>query len=67
VDLLIPAAHAQLQRRFSTSDELDTKALGILAEDAGALALLDAIHDAINGLWTCVARFFPRTFAASND
>jgi hypothetical protein len=76
VELLIPAAHSRLERTFRDSDALDTKALGTLALDAAAVALLISTHNAINHLWwiptvglltaggLLVATIWPRRFDA---
>lgn len=50
-DLLVPAAQGRFDRAHQDWDALDTKALGMIAVDAAAIAGLAAVHDAINRLW----------------
>jgi hypothetical protein len=50
-ELLLPAAQSRLDGTFRDSDALDTKALGTLALDAAAIAVLVTVHDAVNRLW----------------
>jgi hypothetical protein len=51
LDLLVQSAQERLQRQLSDADATDTKALGLLALGAAAIALLVATHDAINRFW----------------
>jgi hypothetical protein len=50
-DLLMPAAQARVERAMQDWDVLDTKALGVLAIDAAAIAGLVAVHESIHSLW----------------
>jgi hypothetical protein len=50
-NLLVPMARERLDGRLRDCDALDTKALGTLALDGAALAVLVAAHESINRLW----------------
>jgi hypothetical protein len=51
LEIILDRVQARLDGQFRDNDALDLKALGLLAVDAGALALLVATHDVINRLW----------------
>lgn len=51
VDYLIPAALMRLDGTMRDSDAVDTKALGTLAVDAAAIALLVTQRDVLHHLW----------------
>lgn len=49
--LLLPHARGRIDGQLRDSDALDSKALGVLALDAAAIALLVAVRDALDHLW----------------
>ena len=51
IDLVVEQATGRLENQFRDVDALDVKALGVLAADAAALALLVATHNSLNNLW----------------
>jgi hypothetical protein len=50
-DLLVPSAQQRLATGFQDWDAIDTKALGVLATSAAALATLATFHHTINRFW----------------
>jgi hypothetical protein len=54
-DLLVPSAQQRLATGFQDWDAIDTKALGVLATSAAALATLATFHHTINRFWWIAA------------
>jgi hypothetical protein len=51
VDVILPVALSRFSDTFSDWDALDSKAMGILALDAGVIGLLITVHRTLNDLW----------------
>ena len=51
LDVLVVRAQARLDGQLRDADALDSKALGVLGVDAGAIALLVATRDAVGSAW----------------
>jgi hypothetical protein len=51
VDMLIGRAAARVQLQLADAESLATKALGVLAVDAGAIALMVSVHEDLYFLW----------------
>jgi hypothetical protein len=49
--MLLPRAQGRIDGQLRDSDALDSKALGVLALDAAAIALLVAVREALGHLW----------------
>jgi hypothetical protein len=56
--LLVERAWAEIELQLGDSDALDVKALGMLAAEGAAVALLVASHDDLYRLWSLSAVFF---------
>jgi len=77
--MLIPGARARIDGQLSDGDAVDSKALGILGVDAGAVALLVAVRSDLLSLWwlpaaalgvagiLLLAAVWPRTFDVGPD
>jgi hypothetical protein len=50
-ELLVPMAQTRLSAQLDDVTALDTKALGALALDAGAIGVLIGVHSTVNHLW----------------
>jgi hypothetical protein len=51
VDLVVPEAQQRFYSGSADWSALDTKALGVLAVAAAAIAILITVHEDVNGLW----------------
>ena len=49
--MLLPREQSRIDGQLRDSDALDSKALGVLALDAAAIALLVAVRDDLRLLW----------------